>query len=97
MRILIVIILLLITTNAYALRIESPPEFTDLTDTNQLTQLNNFLNKLQTLVNGKINFDIVDTAPTWTGQEGDLVPYSNGGVYRIYIYLNGDWRIWTSD
>ncbi len=97
MKTIIIIITILFTTNAYALRIESPPEFTNLADTNQLTQLNNYLTKLQTLVNGKYNNDVLSQAPDWVANEGDMVTFSSGGTYRIYIYLNGDWRIWTSD
>lgn len=97
MRILAFIITLLITTNCYALRLETPPLITDLTNTNELTTLNNYLEKLQSIVNGKYNLDVETSAPTWTGEEGDMVVYSSGGVYRIYIYLEDAWRVWTSD
>jgi len=32
------------------------------------------------------------TAPSWTGVEGEMVPYVSGGVYRLYAYLGGAWR-----
>ena len=31
-------------------------------------------------------------APTWTGVDGEIVPATVGGVYRLYMYMNGAWR-----
>jgi len=31
-------------------------------------------------------------APTWTGVEGEMVPFVSGSVYRLYAYLGGAWR-----
>ena len=31
-------------------------------------------------------------APSWTGVEGEMVPFVSGSVYRLYAYLGGAWR-----
>jgi hypothetical protein len=31
-------------------------------------------------------------APSWTGTEGEMVPFVSGSVYRLYAYLGGAWR-----
>ena len=31
-------------------------------------------------------------APTWTGVDGEIVPATVGGVYRLYMWMNGAWR-----
>ena len=31
-------------------------------------------------------------APSWTGIEGEVVPFVSGSVYRLYAYLGGAWR-----
>ncbi len=82
---------------AYGLRISKPTQFTLPWDDNKITELNNVLDNLWTLTNGKYNFDVKTSVPTWTGKEGDAVVYSSGGTYRIYIYLADAWRVWTSD
>ena len=30
--------------------------------------------------------------PSWTGREGEMVPFVSGSVYRLYAYLGGAWR-----
>jgi hypothetical protein len=30
--------------------------------------------------------------PSWTGTEGEMVPYVSGSTYRLYAYLGGTWR-----
>jgi len=31
-------------------------------------------------------------APTWTGVDGEIVPATVGGVYRLYMWMNKAWR-----
>ena len=31
-------------------------------------------------------------APAWTGVDGEIVPATVGGVYRLYMWMNGNWR-----
>ena len=81
---------------SYALRLEEPLKFTDLTNTNELANLNFILSKIQDIVNGRINLDIKTSVPS-TGEEGQVFAYSSGGTYRLYIYLNGGFRQWNSD
>jgi len=30
--------------------------------------------------------------PTWTGREGEMVPFVTGSTYRLYAWLGGAWR-----
>jgi hypothetical protein len=34
-------------------------------------------------------------APSWTGQDGELVPATVGGAYRLYMWMDGSWRYST--
>lgn len=80
----------------YALRLEKPTKITKFDDSALLT-INNALEQIWNLSNGQFNLNVMSSAPTWTSKEGDIVSFSSGGVYRIYIYLNSGWRVWTSD
>jgi len=31
-------------------------------------------------------------APIWTGSNGEIIPATVGGVYYLYMYMNGAWR-----
>ena len=35
---------------------------------------------------------IVNTPPTHTGTNGQILPFQSGSVYRIYVYLGGQWK-----
>ena len=87
---------LLINGISYAYRTPKPQRITDF-DQNGLVILNETLENLWNLTNGRINFDVKSSVPTSKPTEGSMVAYSSGGIYRIYIYLNGGWRVWTSD
>lgn len=50
-------------------------------------------NVKQIMNNGRYQVRIVASAPNWTGDEGEIVAFSAGGVYRLYIYISGDWRV----
>jgi len=90
------IIGLLISGTAYAYRFSKPQRITEFDD-RALVIINESLEQLWDAVNGRYTLDVEITAPTKTADEGDIVAYSSGGVYRIYIYLNGAWRAFTSD
>jgi len=87
---------LLVNGISYAYRIPKPQRITGF-DQNGLVILNETLEQLWDVTNGRINLDVKSSAPTSVPTEGSMVVYSSGGIYRIYIYLNSDWRIWTSD
>ena len=88
--------LLLVGSVSYAYRIPKPQRITAF-DENNLVILNETLENLWNVVNGRYNFDIKTSVPTSKPIEGTAVAYSSGGVYRLYIYLNGAWRSWASD
>lgn len=81
----------------YAKKIETPIKFTDLTVSNELVNLNTYLELVRDILNGDFTLKVESSVPTWIGGEGDIRAYSSGGVFKIYIYLNGGWRAWTSD
>jgi hypothetical protein len=35
---------------------------------------------------------IIGTPPTHTGTNGQILPFQSGSVYRIYVYLGGQWK-----
>jgi len=46
-------------------------------------------------VNQSGSISIPQTAsaePTWTGTDGEIVPATVGGVYYLYMWMNGAWR-----
>jgi len=58
-----------------------PEELTDLKD------------DILTIINyGKYSHQVVTSAPTWTGRNGESVFYLAGGVTRWYYYVNNTWR-----
>ena len=82
---------------SYAKKIESPIKFTNLTVSNELVNLNTYLELVRDILNGDFTLKVDTSVPTKAGTEGDVRAYSSGGTYRIYIYLNGGWRKWNSD
>lgn len=95
-KIVLIIGLVLLSTNVFALRVPQPPKITKL-DAPTSARLDVFLNDIWDITNGRYQLNVKTSAPTWTGKEGELVAYSTGGVYRLYVYLNSDWRVWSSD
>ena len=62
-----------------------------------IKSINETLEQLWDVTNGRYVPDVKNSVPTNSPPEGSMVVYSSGGVYRIYIYLNSGWRVWTSD
>jgi len=82
---------------SFAKKIETPIKFIDLNNTNELVNLNTYFELVRDILNGDFTLKVDTSVPTKAGTEGDVRAYSSGGTYRIYIYLNGGWRAWTSD
>lgn len=87
---------LLLTNISYAYRIGKPQRVTDF-DQKGLVVVNENFEKLWDITNGRMVYDVVSSVPTKASEEGAIKIFSSGGVYRIYIYLNGGWRAWSSD
>ena len=94
--VLLLIVLSFFVGNIYALRVAQPTKITAF-DNNAIIVLNNALEQIWNLSNGRFNLDVKTSVPTWTGKEGDIVAYYSGTTYKLYIYLNSGWRSWTSD
>jgi hypothetical protein len=41
---------------------------------------------------GRFVVDPISTPPIHTGTTGQILPFQSGSVYRIYVYLGGQWR-----
>ena len=82
---------------SYALRLEEPPKFTDLTNKNELVNLNFILEKVQDILNGKINIDVDTSIPTGTSDVGNIKFSNVSGTYKLHAFINGAWRSWSSD
>ena len=88
--------LILSSSISYAYRISKPQRITDF-DQRGLVIVNENFERLWDMSNGRMIYDVVSTAPTKKSDEGATKIYSSGGIYKIYIYLNSGWRVWTSD
>lgn len=57
-------------------------------------ELREFVDRTQQIINlGRYQLRVIEGIPGWTGDEGEMVAYSSGGVYRLYIYINSSWRV----
>ena len=92
----LIILCSVVTRDTQAYRTVKPQRITK-TDAADLTALNDAIEQLWFITNGRYNFDVVTAEPSVTASEG-LAKVSNvGGVYKLHIYINGAWRSWTSD
>lgn len=79
---------------SYAYRIPKPQRITDF-DQNGLVILNENLENLWDVTNGRMNLDIVTVNPDGAtkGDVGDMLLYNNGGTYYLEICVGGTvWR-----
>ena len=65
----------LVSSTAWAYRSKHPQAFADLSDPNQMVELNNFLSDVWNLTNGRYTLENLTTNPqdTRKGVKGDLV------------------------
>lgn len=61
------------------------------------SELVEFKDNLLTLVNfGKFQFQVVSTAPTFSGRDGEMTIFRNGTDGRLYIRLGSSWNVVSS-
>lgn len=72
---LVVLALLLVCPTVWAMRTRKPAIYTDLSDRNQLSDLNTYLSELHELTNGRYTLENITTDPNGSrkGVKGDLV------------------------
>lgn len=94
--ILTLLILISGSTLVYAYRIPKPQRIIDF-DQNGLVILNETLEQLWDLTNGRYNLNTVTTNPdgTLSGKGGDMVLYNASGTYYLAINTTGA-KIWRS-
>src|SRR3989338_851925 len=79
--------IVLVSTTVWAQRSKRPQSFTDLTDPNQLVELNNVLSDFWNITNGRYTLDNITTNPqdTRKGHKGDLVYATFGGNDHLCV------------
>lgn len=78
----LILILSLICSVSYALRLSSPPKLNLPLTTDDITQINNYLEDLWNLTNGRFSLDIVSTDPT-NPKNGDVWILESGSTHRL--------------
>lgn len=91
-RILLFIAVLLIASNVYALRVSRPPKLTNPLDDGQVNQLNEYLEQIWYMQQGRHELDIVTTAKT-NARNGEIWIIQTGAICRIQIKANN--RVYT--
>src|SRR3990167_1445398 len=87
-RILLVMLgVVLVSSTAWAYRSKHPQAFADLSDPNQMVELNNFLSDVWNLTNGRYTLENLTTNPqdTRKGVKGDLVYATFGGNDHLCV------------
>ena len=92
-KILIIFLILFIATNAYALRLNTPPTLSTPTTEEETSQLNRFLNDSWLIQNGRFELDVV-TTPKTNAKNGEIWIILTGSVAKIQFKANG--IIWTT-
>lgn len=82
---------LLTFNNVYAFRMGKPIPIQEI-NKDSLVELNNTLEEIWNVLNGRYNLDVTSTSPTEDATEGDMRTYFTGDIYRVYIFVNGSWR-----
>ena len=86
----ILILFLLLSSNCYAYRIPKPVPFNEV-DKNSIVELNNVLEKLWDITNGRYNLNIVTTNPdgATSGDVGDMILLNDDGTFYFEINVDG--------
>ena len=51
------------------------------------------LDRIRIIINqGRYQLQVVDTAPTWSANDGELAVYAGASDYRLYAHIGGAWR-----
>ncbi len=95
-KLLILILMLLMSQSAIAWRMNKPLTLTHPMDERQVRRLNDVLNDLWNITNGRINLNIVTTTPT-TVDNGDIWLFDDSGTMKIQARISGTTYSWTSD
>jgi len=93
-----VIIFLLITwvSTSYAWRMSRPITLTHPLDERQVRNLNDILQDIWNLGNGRLNLDIVTTTKS-NPDNGDVWIFDDSGIMKIQARIGGTTYTWTSD
>ena len=79
---IIIGLILALSLEVYAFRTSSPPVLTDLTNPNQITQLNNFLEQIWNITNGRYTVEVRSADPT-NIDNGDLWILESGSTHQL--------------
>ena len=83
-------------TEVGAYRPEQSDTFTDLTDSNQLSKLNNVLLQLFNVINGRYAVDVTTTDPDGVRRctKGELVLYDPGASEQLCVCVSEESSDW---
>ena len=88
---------LAVAINSYPYRTPKPARLTDLKVENQIVQLNEALENLWNVIDGRYSLNIVTTNPDGDrkGDIGDMVLFNDSGTYYLAVNTTGA-KIWRS-
>jgi len=94
---IVVCLILVLIGDSFAYRPPKPTRLTQLDVETQVVQLNESLESLWNVVDGRYNLDIVTTNPDGNtkGDVGDMLLFNNSGTYYFAINTTGA-KIWRS-
>lgn len=93
-KLLTIILILLISQNAFGWRMARPITLTHPLDERQVRRLNDILTDIWNATNGRINLDIVTTTKSGP-DEGDLWILNDSGTYKLEFRAGGSTRTIT--
>lgn len=82
------ILLIFVSTSAYALRIQRPPVLSHPITEEQVAELNKFLDNIWNIQNGRFELDVV-TAPKTGARNGEVWLIQTGANVRIQWKAQG--------
>lgn len=88
---LLIIVIFSGTVNAF--RMGKPAKLKYPIDEGQVAKLNNVLEVIWDITNGRYGIEAVSTVPA-TGLVGEMRVYHSGSTYRLYIFIDG-WKYIT--
>ena len=88
---------LAIAVNAYSYRPPKPTRLTKLDEISQIVQLNEALENLWNVIDGRYALNIVTVNPDGArrGDVGDMVLFNNSGTYYFAVNTTGA-KVWRS-
>ena len=85
---LTIVLVVLISTNAFGWRMGRPTTLTHPLDERQVRRLNDTLQDMWNLGNGRLNLDVVTTTKS-NPDSGDVWIFNDGGTIKLQVRVGG--------